>query len=131
MNRDSLEVTGYRDTRDPADVEAGRKAQLANELLEVSEIAHPLTALFIIDEEPSHEIRFVEIGASSACMTLIESSFAITPTDIERVKLMFTLAAKVTNTAYIRQLSFPRDFARAADVRKALLEHLSLTQGVS
>lgn len=93
--------------------------------------ATPILAMFIL-REPSirGEIRLDRLSVAESCMSVVENSFALDPSDIfgaaERLRSASALARDVPTFA----ISYPRDYARLPDVREAVLDECVKLEGI-
>lgn len=82
----------------------------------------PLDALFVLGA-PSDDgaIKAERLSMANACMALIENSFMLDPTDLERAQTRMRKASRLVGDVPAFALSFPRDYDVLPDVRSAIL----------
>lgn len=85
----------------------------------------PIRALFAIAAVDEHRaIGLRRLSVAQACMALVESSFALDPTDLVRARDRLKQASALAGAVPAFELSYPRDFACLAEVRRAIVERL-------
>lgn len=83
----------------------------------------PLGALvFLAPPRSDDQITLRPIRPAEACMAVIENSFALDPTDRERAREKLQMAGALADSVPAFELSYPRDYDRLDDVRRALVE---------
>lgn len=91
---------------------------------------HPLGLLVFLDPPGDGDtIALRPMTVSQTCMGLIANSFALDPTDRARAAARMAQAGAVANRVTSVALSYPRDYARLAEVRAAIVDRL-LTSGM-
>lgn len=85
----------------------------------------PIHALFAIAEPAtSDSIGVRRLTKAEACMSLVESGFALDPTDLDRARNRMKQASELANAVPAFELSYPRDYARLREVREVVLSQL-------
>jgi hypothetical protein len=83
----------------------------------------PIHALFSIGGPMQDgDVRLRRLSAAQACMTLIESSFALDPADLDQARRRLDEAGRLANSVPAFEIAYPRDYARLPDVRQAILD---------
>lgn len=83
----------------------------------------PLTKLlFLAPPSSDAQITLRRMRPAEACMSLIENSFALDPTDRERARDKLRIASELAAAVPAFELSYPRDYARLDEVRETLIE---------
>lgn len=83
--------------------------------------AAPIGAIFVI-AEPSNEIRIRRLREAEACIAFIENSFALDPSDHRQALDRLKDASALANRVPAFEIGIPRDYARLAGVRSAIIE---------
>jgi hypothetical protein len=86
----------------------------------------PLRRLYVLavsgPEASSGKIEIAPLPQSQAFLALLRASFQLHLDDQERSRGIFERIAALMDAVPVRRLSYPREFARLADVRQALME---------
>lgn len=83
----------------------------------------PILAMFMLLEPSSEDkIRLDRLTEAEACMSLIESSFALDPSDTFRAAQRLEMASALARQVPAFVISYPRNYARLPLVRKAILD---------
>ena len=86
----------------------------------------PVQALFSIAAPGvGEQIRLRRLATAEACMLLIEGSFALDPSDLDKARRRLDDASALANRVPAFEISYPRDYARLPDVRQAILDQIS------
>lgn len=86
----------------------------------------PIAALFTISEpNGTGNIRIRNLSIAETCMSAIENSFLLNPSDVSRARHQLSLASDLAREVPSFELSYPRDFARLPEVRSSILSHIS------
>lgn len=86
----------------------------------------PIHALFSIAglaEDDRIALRRLPIAES--CMTLVENSFALDPSDIIQARRRLDDASALARRVPTFEITYPRDYARLPDVRQAILDQIA------
>ena len=83
----------------------------------------PILAMFMLLEPPAEDEVLVDrLSVANACMALVQSSFALDPSDavhaVQRLELASALARQIPAFA----ISYPRNYARLPAVREAIMD---------
>jgi hypothetical protein len=82
-----------------------------------------LGALVFLNSPPADsQVVLRRMQPAATCIALIENSFALDPTDPDRSRGKFNMASELAGTIPAYELTYPRDYARLGDVRRALVE---------
>jgi hypothetical protein len=92
----------------------GRSADLA-----LATGALPLRALYLLDNDTVSAIE--PLSERDAFMVVLRASFQLHLEDRERSRGLFERIGGVLDAVPVRRLSYPRDFARLASVREAVI----------
>ena len=86
----------------------------------------PVEAIFAIGA-PTYDdrIHVRRLKIAEACIALIENSFALDPTDIERARDRLAKASEVARAIPAFEIFYPRDYERLPAVRSAILAKLA------
>lgn len=89
----------------------------------------PVRAIFSIGE-PSGDDQIVirPLPIASCCMTLVENSFALDPSNLAQARDRLNAASVVAKHAPAFEICYPRNYARLADVRQAILDQFEATE---
>ena len=81
----------------------------------------PIKAIFVL-AEPSEggRIDVHRLSIADACMSLLKNSFALDPTDPEQARQRLDQASKLAHRLPTFAISYPHDYARLPEVRKAI-----------
>ena len=91
-----------------------------------SESPLPVLATFIL--APPHAGSLIELrqlSIANACMTYIENSFALDPSDTARARDRMEQASALARRVPAFAISYPRDYARLPEVRQAILDQVA------
>lgn len=81
----------------------------------------PIQAFFILAAKPQDDnVSVKRISAAKTCIELITNSFALDPTDIDLAKQKLSIASDMATHIPGFALSYPRDYARLAEVHEAI-----------
>lgn len=89
-----------------------------------SDEGRPLRAIFAIGEANS-TIDIRPLTAGQACMTLVENSFALDPSNVVQARDRLAEASTVARHVPVFDITYPRDYARLPEVRQAILDQIS------
>jgi len=64
------------------------------------------------------------MSVPQACMTFVENSFALDPSDTKRAALRLADASSLARRVPTFELSYPRDYGRLAEVRERILDRV-------
>lgn len=71
------------------------------------------------------QIRLRRMTVAESCMALVESSFALDPSDVRQARSRLDHASALARAVPAFAISYPRDYARLGDVRQAILDQAS------
>jgi hypothetical protein len=85
--------------------------------------ALPIRAFFVLGApSPNSEVQVHRKSIADACMSLIENSFLLDPTDKTRAPARLHDASALAREVPAFDLCYPRAYSRLADVRAAILD---------
>lgn len=85
-----------------------------------------VAALFsIAPSAPDGEILLRHLSTAEACMALIESSFALDPTDLTHARRRMDDASALARQVPAFELHYPRNYDRLPEVRQAILDQIA------
>jgi len=85
----------------------------------------PIRAIVVIGEPAADDqVRISALTVAATCMALIENSFMLDPTDMQRVRQRLDLASDLAGKVPGFAISYPRDYGRLPEVRDAMLASL-------
>lgn len=79
----------------------------------------PVRAIFVLGRDKPIAIR--RLSVAQACMTIVENSFALDPSDRERARQRLERASQLAHAVPVHSLSYPRDFGYLPQVREAIM----------
>ena len=90
----------------------------------------PLKALYVLGEPAvaGDDVSIEPLSEREAVMAIIGNTFQLDPSDKTRASRLFEQAAQVAQRLPAFELSYPREFARLAEVRAAVLRHARTLQ---
>lgn len=89
----------------------------------------PILAIFSIAAAGSDEqIGLRRLTVAEACMFLVESSFALDPTDREKARCRLEDASALARQVPAYEIAYPRDYARLPEVRQVILDQVTALQ---
>lgn len=84
-----------------------------------------IKAIFAIAEPTADgQIYLCRLTVAQACMTFVESSFALDPTDVSRARDRLKDASALAHRVPTFEITYPRDYARLPEVHQAILDQL-------
>ena len=96
---------------------------------DTAEAPLPIRALFAIAPPAGDEpICLRRLSAAEACMTLVESSFALDPTDLDQARRRLVDASALARLVPAFEIAYPRDYARLPEVQRAILDQVAQLQ---
>ncbi len=84
-----------------------------------------LRAIFLIGEPNSQGVHVQRLSIAAACMALVENSFALDPSDTDQARRRLDQASVLANLVPAYEISYPRDYARLPEVRRAILAQVA------
>jgi len=82
----------------------------------------PVRAIFCLAAPAAGEtIELRRLAPAEACMTLVESSFALDPADLDQARRRLDDASRLARLVPAFEISYPRDYACLPEVRRAIL----------
>ena len=88
--------------------------------------ALPIRAIFVLGApSPDSQVKVCRKSIADACMSLVEGSFVLDPTDTSRAPKRLHDASALAREVPVFDLSYPRAYSRLADVRAAIFEALN------
>ena len=94
-------------------------------LPEQSDDAQRVRAIFFLNPDEDHAGASVEaVSPGNACMRLVEHSFWLDPTDIALTARKLTSASALAGGVRVYHLSYPRDYAKLAELHAAIFSVL-------
>ncbi len=86
----------------------------------------PVAAMFMLAPSFSdQQISIRPLTLAACCMMLVESSFSLDPSDVEQARRRLADASAVARAVPAFEIAYPRDYARLADVRQAILDQVA------
>lgn len=86
----------------------------------------PIGAIFRLERESGADrIDVRSLSIAETCMTLVENSFMLDPTDLSRAGEKLLLASQIAGRVPAFALTYPRDFNRLTEVREFIRQKLS------
>jgi hypothetical protein len=89
-----------------------------------------VTAIFVLDE-PADQVSLRRMNISDACMTFVEQSFSLNPTDTGCAQQRLGRAIEIASAIPTFKLTYPRDYSRLPDVRECILSTVDSLEGVT
>ena len=77
-------------------------------------------AIFILGEPSEQQILVRRMDPSDACMSLMEQSFSLDPSDVRHAQTRLDNASKVATRIPVFDIRYPRDYSRIASVHEAI-----------
>ena len=93
--------------------------------LEARPHAMPIAAIFSIAQPSPDGIIVRPMSIANACMTCVENSFALDPSDALQAKLRLEQASALARAVPAFEITYPRDYARLPEVRQAILDQVA------
>lgn len=85
----------------------------------------PIAAIFALAEPcGSGEISIRRISIAKSCMAIVESSFALDPSDTDQARQRMEQASALATAVPAFEIAYPREYARLPDVRRAILDRV-------
>jgi hypothetical protein len=81
---------------------------------------HNIFSIAAPNAEDSVSVR--PLSVAEACMMLVESSFALDPTNLAQAEVRLRQATMLATAVPAFEISYPRDYDRLPDVRSAIIE---------
>ncbi len=81
----------------------------------------PVAALYVLATGEMQEVKIVRLSPRASCMAIVSNCFQLDVTDTNRAALIFHAASEIAQHVPVFSLGFPRDFARLAEVKNAIL----------
>ena len=69
------------------------------------------------------------LSIAEACMALIDNSFALDPSDVDRARAKLREASRLAGAVPAFAIAYPRDYMRLPDVRAAMVAQLNKADG--
>ncbi|MEO5578209.1 MAG: hypothetical protein ABIR25_04045 [Sphingomicrobium sp.] len=92
----------------------------------VAEAPIPISAMFSIAPPNGNEpIVLRRLTPVDACMALVESSFALDPSDTARARDRMEQASALARRVPAFEITYPRDYSRLPEVRQAILDQVA------
>lgn len=118
----------------PGEPTAGPVAQLTNKERidmpvdgDMTDSLLPVAAIFALGNAANDgSIAIRPLTVAETCMALVESSFALDPSDVEQARHRLTHASALARSVPAFEIAYPRNFARLPDVRHAILDQLAM-----
>jgi len=88
----------------------------------------PVAAVFSIAEARSDEITVQRLSNADACMTCVENSFALDPSNAAQAAWRLKQASYLARAVPFFEIAYPRDYARLPEVRRAILDQVALLE---
>ena len=88
-----------------------------------------VAAIFSIAEALSDEITVRRLSIANACMTCVENSFALDPSNAAQAAWRLEQASNLARAVPFFEIAYPRDYARLPEVREAILGTLGVSVG--
>ena len=86
----------------------------------------PIRALFSIARPAEDGLVAVRrLTLAETCMSLVESSFSLDPSDIARARDRMEQASALASRVPAFEISYPRDYSRLPEVRQAILDQVA------
>jgi hypothetical protein len=86
----------------------------------------PIEAIFLLRAPSSDDqVRVNRLTVAQACMAFVENSFALDPSDLSLARLRLHNATALARQVPAFEISYPHDYARLPEVRKAILSQLN------
>lgn len=83
----------------------------------------PILAMFmLLEPSADDEILLDRLSVANSCMALVESSFALDPSDVVRAAQRLELASALARQVPAFAISYPRTYARLPAVREAIMD---------
>ncbi len=83
----------------------------------------PVQAIFVLGSDEPIAIR--RLSTPTACMAIVENSFALDPTDPDRARFRLDRASALAMQVPVFEIAYPRDYDRLPEVRQAVLTALA------
>lgn len=105
----------------------GSKRRLSAPLDRLAPVgALPVSAMILLGSPAADgSIALRRLMAAEACMKLVANSFALDPADLSRAASRLDCASRLATARPACELSYPRDFARLAEVQAAIQAELA------
>lgn len=88
-----------------------------------------IAAIFTIAaSSDAEDIRLHRLSSAGLCMALVESSFALDPSDLEHARRRLDDASAMARAVPGFELHYPRDYLRLPDVRQVILDQIALLE---
>lgn len=88
---------------------------------EASQPDLPVRSIYWLGDSSSDRIGMRRLAPAEACMTLVEHSFSLDPSDTDRSKVRLGHAAALAAAVPVLEIAYRRDYAILADLREAIL----------
>lgn len=85
----------------------------------------PIRAAFILESPGADELVLQRMSPSAACMSFVEHSFWMDPTDLTRTKQRMSKASEVATRVPTFRLAYPRDYVALPAVHDAVTAALA------
>ena len=86
----------------------------------------PVAAIFTLaDAAADRVIAIRPLTAAETCMALVESSFALDPSDTAQARRRLDDASALARAVPAFEIAYPRDYARLPEVRQAILDQVA------
>ena len=86
----------------------------------------PIQAIFLIAEPIENgKVGLRSLTIAEACMALVESSFALDPTDVIQARGRLADASELARNVPMFEIRYPRDYAQLPEVRAAILAQVA------
>lgn len=85
----------------------------------------PIVAIFSIAEPVEDDIGLRRMTPAETCMSLVENSFALDPSDTARACVRMEQASALARQVRTFEISYPHDYARLPEVRQAILDQVA------
>lgn len=93
---------------------------------ELGDLPLPIDAIFSIAGVAKDDcIGFRRLPIAECCMTFIENSFALDPSDVIQARGRMDEASALARQVPTFEISYPRDYARLPEVRQAILDQVA------
>lgn len=85
----------------------------------------PLSIKAIFSIAAPGQVGLRRLAVAEACMSLVENSFALDPSDTARARERLRDASTLAHHVPTFEISYPRDYARLPEVRQAILDQIA------
>ena len=92
------------------------------------EVPASILAIFALSELDGDRVSITRLSAARTCMALVQSSFALDPSDVAQARLRLEQASAVARSIPAFDIAYPRDYSRLAEVRQAILNQVVKAQ---